>query len=78
MRLTVVDSGPGVPEYALPRVFERFYSVPVGAGATPGTGLGLPFVREVALLHGGDASLENVPGGGARAEIWIRAAPLSS
>jgi two-component system sensor histidine kinase CreC len=78
VRLTVVDSGPGVPEYALPRVFERFYSVPVGAEATPGTGLGLPFVREVALLHGGEASLENVPGGGARAEIWIRTAPRRS
>lgn len=74
--LAVVDSGPGVPEYALPRVFERFYSVSVGPGATPGTGLGLPFVREVALLHGGDASIENLPGGGARAEVWIRAAPL--
>ncbi len=74
VRLTVVDSGPGVPEYALSRVFERFYSVPVGAGATPGTGLGLPFVREVALLHGGEASLQNLPDGGARAELWIRAA----
>jgi two-component system, OmpR family, sensor histidine kinase CreC len=76
VRLIVVDSGPGVPEYALPRVFERFYSVPVGDGATAGTGLGLPFVREVALLHGGDASLVNVPGGGARAEIRLRLAPL--
>lgn len=76
VRLTVVDSGPGVPEYALPRVFERFYSVPVADGARPGSGLGLPFVREVALLHGGDASLVNLPGGGARGEIWIRAAPF--
>ncbi len=71
VRFLVVDSGPGVPDYALPRVFERFYSVPVGPGATPGTGLGLPFVREVALLHGGEASLENLPGGGVRAEMRI-------
>ncbi len=77
IRFEVVDSGPGVPEYALPRVFERFYSVSVGAEATPGTGLGLPFVREVALLHGGDAWLENIPSGGARAGMAIRMARSS-
>ncbi len=74
IRLSVVDSGPGVPEYALPRVFERFYSLGVGGAGRPGTGLGSPFVREVALLHGGDASLRNQPGGGACAELWITAA----
>ena len=71
----VLDSGPGVPEYALPRVFERFYSVPSTEGAPPGTGLGLPFVREVALLHGGGAALGNAPEGGAVAEMWIRQDP---
>jgi two-component system sensor histidine kinase CreC len=74
VRIRVADSGPGVPEYALPRVFERFYSVPVTEGAPPGTGLGLPFVREVALLHGGDALLHNGPHG-AVAEFWILATP---
>lgn len=64
--LTVSDSGPGVPDYALPHVFEKFYSL-AAPGEARGTGLGLPFVREVALLHGGDATLENSPGGGTRA-----------
>ncbi len=71
--VTVEDSGPGVPDWALPRVFERFYSVPV-PGAGKSSGLGLPFVREVALLHGGDARLENRAEGGARATLRLRVA----
>jgi len=68
--LSVRDSGAGVPDYALPRVFEKFYSLPL-PGEGRGTGLGLPFVREVALLHGGDAALENGPGGGALATLRL-------
>jgi len=67
-RLAVRDEGPGVPAFALPRVFEPFYSVAAPSGRK-GTGLGLSFVREVATLHGGSAGLENSPGGGA--EAWI-------
>lgn len=66
--IDVVDSGPGVPGFALDRVFERFYSL-ARPGGEKSTGLGLPFVREVAALHGGAAGLENGAGGGARA--WI-------
>lgn len=69
--LVVLDTGPGVPEFALPRVFEKFYSLPSTPDGDPGTGLGLPFVREVALLHGGEASLENRPEGGARATLRL-------
>jgi two-component system, OmpR family, sensor histidine kinase CreC len=69
--ITVADTGPGVPEYALPRVFERFYSLPLPGQERRGTGLGLPFVREVALLHGGSANLENAPEGGARATLSL-------
>lgn len=72
VRIEVDDAGAGVPEYALERVFERFYSLARPGGARS-TGLGLPFVREVAALHGGSAGLENREGGGARA--WI-ALPL--
>jgi two-component system sensor histidine kinase CreC len=67
-RLAVRDEGPGVPAFALPRVFEPFYSVAAPSGRK-GTGLGLSFVNEVATLHGGAAGLENHPGGGA--EAWL-------
>jgi two-component system sensor histidine kinase CreC len=66
----VDDTGPGVADYAQPRVFERFYSVPP-PGEPRGTGLGLPFVREVAVLHGGEARLENRREGGARATLAL-------
>lgn len=68
--VTVSDSGPGIPPFALPRLFEKFYSVAV-PGEGRGTGLGLPFVREVALLHGGEAALENRTEGGARATLRL-------
>lgn len=70
--VSVVDQGPGVPDYALARVFERFYSLRRPDTGRKGTGLGLTFVREVALLHGGEAHLENAPGGGASATISLR------
>lgn len=67
----VEDRGPGIPEYALPRVFERFYSLPRPGTEKKSTGLGLALVREIAHLHAGDATLVNRPDGGARAEIWV-------
>jgi two-component system sensor histidine kinase CreC len=74
---TVNDRGPGVPDYALSRVFERFYSLPRPGTARRSTGLGLALVREVAHLHGGTALLENRPAGGARATLRIaRDAPV--
>lgn len=71
VNFTVEDGGPGVPDYALPRVFERFYSLPRPGTERKSTGLGLALVREIAHLHGGDATLENRPGGGARAVFWV-------
>jgi two-component system sensor histidine kinase CreC len=68
LRLSVADRGPGVPEFALPRVFERFYSLPRPDGARS-SGIGLNFVREVAALHGGEAWLRNRDGGGAEAGL---------
>ena len=68
---TVEDGGPGVPDYALPRVFERFYSLPRPATGRKSTGLGLALVREIAHLHGGEASLTNRSTGGACATLWV-------
>jgi two-component system sensor histidine kinase CreC len=57
-----------VPDYALPRVFERFYSLPRPDTQERSSGLGLCFVREVCELHRGRVSVDNVPGGDAAAE----------
>lgn len=67
----IEDRGPGVPDYALPRVFERFYSLARPGTTRKSTGLGLSLVREIAHLHGGDVALENREGGGARAVLWV-------
>ncbi len=69
VRFSVRDRGPGVPDYAQGRVFERFYSLPRPVGGQRSSGLGLPFVREVMRLHGGEAWLANRPGGGADAGL---------
>jgi two-component system sensor histidine kinase CreC len=59
VRIEVADQGPGVPDYALPRVFERFYSLPRPGGGSRSSGLGLCFVAEVAALHDGGITLAN-------------------
>ena len=69
--LDVADRGPGLPGYALERVFERFYSLPRPDGGPRGSGLGLCFVAEVAALHGGSAQLANREGGGAIATLRL-------
>jgi two-component system sensor histidine kinase CreC len=71
--MVVEDTGPGVPDYALARVFDRFYSLPRPGSGRKSTGLGLSLVREIAHLHGGDAQLVNRSEGGVRASIWIPA-----
>jgi len=71
IRLQVRDQGAGAPDYALPQLFDRFYSLPHPATGRKSTGLGLPLVREVARLHGGDARFENCPGGGAQVTLTL-------
>ena len=74
--LTVTDDGPGVPEYARSRIFERFYSLARPDTGKKSTGLGLNLVREVAQLHDGSVRVANCPGRGATAEIRLpRAVP---
>ena len=70
VEISVRDTGPGIPAYAEARLFERFYSLPRPDGAKS-TGLGLPFVREVAALHGGSARVANGEGGGCRATLLL-------
>lgn len=71
--LRIRDFGPGIPDYALGRLFERFYSLPRPATGRKSTGLGLAFVREVAQLHQGRISVDNAAGGGALAVLALPA-----
>jgi len=74
VRAQVCDRGPGIPNYAAARVFERFYSLPRPGTGKKSTGLGLTFVREVAELHGGRISLNNRDGGGTCASLQLPSA----
>jgi len=61
--VTVDDRGPGVPENQKELIFDRFWRAD---RSRTGAGIGLSLVRRVARLHGGDARVEDRPGGGAR------------
>jgi two-component system sensor histidine kinase CreC len=69
--VTIRDQGPGIPEWALDKVFDHFYSLEHPDTGRKGTGLGLNFVREIAALHGGKARVVNLPGGGAEASLTV-------
>lgn len=71
--IRVRDHGSGVPDYARDQVFQRFYSLARPDGGSRSSGLGLPFVAEVAALHGGQARLDNHAEGGAIAELRLPA-----
>lgn len=69
--LSIRDHGPGVPDYAREKIFERFYSLRHHASKRKGTGLGLTLVRETAELHGGTITLEPAVGVGTVATLIL-------
>jgi two-component system sensor histidine kinase MprB len=73
--LTVRDHGPGIADDDAERVFDRFYRAPAARG-TPGSGLGLSIVRQVAEAHGGRALAERAAGGGSRFRLVLPVEPL--
>ena len=75
--LTVDDDGPGVRPEDRERIFERF-SRGEGVSGDSGSGLGLALVRQQAHLHGGGASVEESPLGGARFRVELLAGPEAS
>jgi signal transduction histidine kinase/CheY-like chemotaxis protein len=65
VELSVTDTGAGIPEQALPKLFERFHRVEGTHGRThEGTGIGLALVQELVRLHGGTVSVNSVLGQG--------------
>jgi len=69
--LVVRDQGPGIPDFAEGKVFEKFYSLARPATAKKSTGLGLSFVKEIVELHRGRATLKNGAAGGAVATLSL-------
>lgn len=69
-KITVSDTGIGIPEEHHERIFERFYRVDKShSKERGGTGLGLSIVKHGALLHGAKVSVESTPGRGTRIEM---------
>ena len=68
----VKDTGIGIPEKHIDRIFERFYVVDKSRSKrTGGTGLGLSIVKHIVLLHNGKIDVRSVPGEGTTFTIFI-------
>ena len=69
-RLSVLDTGSGIPAAELPRVFERFHRIEGTPGRTyEGTGIGLALIQELVKLHGGSIAVHSVEGEGTRFDV---------
>ncbi len=66
VELLVDDTGPGVSEHDLPRLFDRYFTTRDG-----GTGLGLPLTKAIIEAHGGRIEARNLPQRGARFAVWL-------
>ena len=72
VKIQVADSGIGIPQKELPRMFERFHRVEAVHGRyQEGTGIGLAFTKEIIKLHGGDIKVESEDGKGSLFTICI-------
>ncbi|QWV94706.1 PAS domain-containing protein [Geomonas oryzisoli] len=75
VRISVRDSGIGIPEKDLPRLFERFYRVDEARSRdNGGTGLGLSIVKHIVQAHGGTVRVESEPGQGSVFSFTLPAA----
>ena len=72
LEITISDNGIGIAREHLNHIFEKFYRVPHGnIHKTKGLGLGLYYVRRIAMAHGGDVSASSKPGRGTTFRIRL-------
>ena len=75
VRVFVRDTGIGIPQKDLPRLFERFYRVDEARSRERGgTGLGLSIVKHIVQVHGGGVTVQSIPGEGAEFSFTLPAA----
>jgi len=65
----ITDEGEGIPDFALSRLFDKFYSLPKPGTGRKGTGLGLAFVQQTLRLHSGGVEIKNRPSPKKGAEV---------
>lgn len=73
VRFQISDTGAGIPERYLPRIFEQFFRVP-GQRSGTGVGLGLAIVKEIVEAHGGTVGVESREGAGSTFRFSLRIA----
>jgi len=76
VRFQVSDTGVGIPEKFLPRIFEQFFRVPEQGPGT-GVGLGLAIVKDIVEAHGGTVGVESRAGTGSTFRFTLRMADRS-
>ena len=75
-RLSITDTGPGIPEEEQPHVFDRFYRVDrARSKKSGGSGLGLAIAREIVTAHDGRVELKSKPGHGSTFSIILPVVP---
>jgi signal transduction histidine kinase len=76
--ITIRDNGPGIPQDALPQVWERFTQIERERHEHQGAGLGLTLARACARIHQGDCSIVCPPEGGTLFTLWLPAASVTA
>ncbi|MBX7138299.1 MAG: two-component system sensor histidine kinase CreC [Oligoflexia bacterium] len=74
VEIEILDQGPGIPEFAADKIYDRFYSLRRPGTGRKSTGLGLSFVREIAELHHGEVRVASMKTGGTCAKLLLHCA----